>query len=167
MNQHQITLSNVREAHQALLLFAQEFEMLYCQCLPTRIHFVRPCIHSLVHLPREVIRISPLVCSSQWTLECTIGNLEEEMKQHSNPFANLSQRGIRRARINTLKAMIPDLDVDGTAEKHLPPGSKDVGDGYLLLHAREEEAHPLRECETKALCDFLNITPSTTEIHVH
>ena len=94
MNQHRITSDNVCEAHQALLSFAQEFEILYCQRLPTRIHFVRPCIHSLVHLPREVIRIGPPVCSSQWTLERTIGNLGEEIKQHPNLFANLSQRGI-------------------------------------------------------------------------
>jgi hypothetical protein len=91
MNQHSITLDNVCEAHQALLSFAQEFEILYCQRLPTRIYFVRPCVHSLVHLPHEVIRIGPPVCSSQWTLEHTIGNLGEEIKQHSNLFANLSQ----------------------------------------------------------------------------
>jgi hypothetical protein len=167
MNQHKITVSNVREAHQALLSFAQEFEILYCQRLPTRIHFVRPCIHSLVHLPREVIRIGPPICSSQWTLERTIGNLGKEIKQHSNPFANLSQRGIRRARINALKAMIPDLDVDGATEEHLPQGCKDVGNGYLLLRAREEEARPLRDCETKALCEFLGIATATNEICVH
>jgi hypothetical protein len=166
MNQHRITLANVRDAHKALLSFAQEFEILYCQRLPTRIHFVRPCIHSLVHLPREVIRIGPPICSSQWTLERTIGNLGEEIKQHSNPFANLSQRGIRRARVNALKAMIPDLDVEGTTEEGLPQGSKDVGQGYVLLRAREEEARPLRDCEGKALCDFLSISPSTSEIRV-
>jgi hypothetical protein len=166
MNQHRITVGNIREAHQALLSFAQEFEILYCQCLPTRIHFVRPCIHSLVHLPHEVIRIGPPIYSSQWTLERTIGNLGEEIKQHSNPFANLSQCGIQRARVNALKAMIPDLDVDGTSEERLPRGSKDVGQGYILLRAREEEPHPLRDCERRALCDFLNIPQSTTEICV-
>lgn len=166
MNQHRITLDNVREAHRALLSFAQEFEVIYCQRLPTRIHFVRPCIHSLIHLPREVIRIGPPICSSQWTLERTIGNLGEEIKQHSNPFANLSQRGIRRARVNALKAMIPDLDIDGSNEEHLPLGCKDIGQGYVLLRAREEEARPLRDCEGKVLREFLGIPPSTTEILV-
>jgi hypothetical protein len=128
-------VANVCEAHQALLSFAQEFEVLYCQRLPTRIHFVWPCVHSLVHLPREVVHIGPPVCSSQWTLERTIGNLGEEIKQHSNLFANLSQRGIRRARINALKAMIPDLDINGTTEEHLPQGCKDVGQGYLSRHS--------------------------------
>ena len=90
------------------------------------------------------------------------------MKQHSNPFANLSQRGIRRARVNALKAMIPDLDVDGAIENHLPPGCKDIGEGYLLLRAREEEARPLRDCEAKALCNYLNVPPGpdTTKILV-
>ena len=168
MNQYRITVSNVREAHQALLSFSQEFEILYCRRLATRIHFVRPCLHSLAHLPREVVRIGPPVCSSQWTLERTIGNLGEEMKQHSNPFANLSQRGIRQARVNALKAMIPDLDVNGAIENHLPPGCKDIGEGYLLLRAREEEARPLRDCEAKALCNYLNVPPGpdTTKILV-
>ena len=51
--------------------------------------------------------------------------------------------------------MIPDLDIDGTTEEHLPQGCKDVGEGYLLLRAREEEARPLQDCEGSALCDFL------------
>jgi hypothetical protein len=96
MNQHSISLDNVHDANLALTSFAQEFEAIYCQHLSTRIHFVRPCIHSMVHLPCKVLRIGPPVCSSQWMLEWTIGNLGEEIKQPSNPFANLSQRGIRR-----------------------------------------------------------------------
>ena len=149
MNQHNISAQEVRNAQLALISFAQEFEIIYCQRLPTRIHFVRPCIHSLLHLPREVIRLGPLVCSSQWTLERTIGNLGEEIKQHSNPFANLSQRGIRRARVNALKAMIPDLDTD--IDHPADRGSKDIGDGFVLLRAREPDPRPLRDCEADAL----------------
>lgn len=94
MNQHRISMQNVRDAHLALSSFAQEFEIIYCQRQPARVHFVRPCLHSILHLPREVVRLGPLICSSQWTLERTIGNLGEEVKQHSDPFTNLSQRGI-------------------------------------------------------------------------
>jgi hypothetical protein len=167
INQHTITLSNIRDAHVALCSFAQEFETIYCQCLPTRIHFVRPCVHSVTHLPREVLRLGPPICSSQWTLEHTIGNLGEEIRQHSNPFANLSQRGIRRAQINALKAMIPDLDIDGPTKEHLPQGSRDLGGGFVLLHAREKHPHPLRECEAAALHDFLGTPPSNDIISVH
>jgi hypothetical protein len=129
--------------------------MIYCKRLPTRIHFVRPCVHSLVHLPREVLRLGPPVCSSQWTLERTIGNLGEEIKQHSNPFANLSQRGIRRARVNALKSLIPDLEPDRTDKNDLPRGARDLGDGFVLLRAREAEPRPLRDCEADALRSFL------------
>src|SRR6266581_6257523 len=157
VNQHSITLANVRDAHLALLSFAHEFELLYCQCLPTHIHFVRPCLHTLVHLPREILRIGPPICSSQWTLERTIGNLGEEIKQHSNPFANLLQRGIRRARVNALKVMIPDLDED--QRRSLPRGSKDLGDGFVLLRARDATPRPLRENEARALRELLPSTP--------
>jgi len=141
MNQHKISRQNVHDAHLALSSFAQEFEIIYCQRQPTRVHFVRPCLHSLLHLPREVVRLGPPLCSSQWTLERTIGNLGEEIKQHSNPFANLSQRGIRRARVNALKAMIPDLDED--QRRSLPRGSKDLGDGFVLLRTRDATPRPL------------------------
>ena len=123
-------------------------------------------MHSLLHLPREVIRIGPPICSSQWTLERTIGNLGEEIKQHSNPFANLSQRGIRRAQTNALVAMIPDLPVDSPSEGLLPLGAKDLGDGFILLRAREGKSRALRECEAEALCDFLPILQRGTEIPV-
>ena len=61
--------------------------MIYCQRKQTRIHFVCPCLHTLIHLPHKVVWVVPPVCSSQWTLEQTIGNLGKEIKQHSNPFA--------------------------------------------------------------------------------
>ena len=156
MHQHKITQGDVREAHLALASFVQEFEIIYCQCKATRIHFVRPCLHSVVHLPSEVIRVGPPICSSQWTLECTIGNLGEEIKQHSNPFANLSQCGIRRAHVNALKAMVPDLE-NINPESNLPCGAIDLGDGYVLLHAREAKLHALRDCEAEALRQALRI----------
>jgi hypothetical protein len=166
MNQHNISLDNVRDANLALASFAQEYEIIYCQRLSTRIHFVRPCIHSVVHLPREVLRLGPPVCSSQWTLERTIGNLGEEIKQPSNPFANLSQRGIRRARVNALKALIPDLAPDRDDANHLPRGARDIGDGFVLLRAREEVPRPLRDCEAGALREFLPDAQMEDELYV-
>jgi len=167
MNQHRITHDNLRQAYLALTSFTQEFEMIYCQCLATRIHFVRPCIHSLVHLPHEVICLGPPICSLQWILERTIGNLGEEIKQHSNPFANLSQRGIRRVHANALMAMMPDLDLERTTKEALPRSSRDVGGGYVLLRPREEAPRALRDCETAALQDFLPTTLIGDQICVH
>ena len=132
-----------------------------------RIHFVWPCIHSMVHLPRKVLHLGPPVCSSQWTLEQTIGNLGEEIKQPSNPFANLSQRGIRRARVNALKALIPDLAPDKHDAYSLPYGARDLGDSFVLLHAREEVPSPLQDCEADALRDFLPGAQIDDEICVH
>jgi hypothetical protein len=34
------------------------------------------------------------------------------MKQHLDPYTNLSRRGIRRAQVNALKSLIPDLEPD-------------------------------------------------------
>ncbi|KAJ7939210.1 hypothetical protein B0H13DRAFT_2300961 [Mycena leptocephala] len=68
-------------------------------------------------------------------MERTIGNLGQEIKQDSNPYANLSQRACRRAQVNALKALIPDLEPD---RDKLPHGSEDLGAGYVLLRAKDE-----------------------------
>jgi hypothetical protein len=151
VSQHRITLANVREAHSMLLSFALEFERIYCRRLSHCIHFVRPCLHALTHLPREILRIGPPICSSQWTLECTIGNLGAEIKQPSNPFANLSQQGIRHARMNALMAIIPDLDANNYLGRALPRSSEDLTNGYTLLRARDKHGQRLREYEVEAL----------------
>lgn len=166
MNQHSISLENVHEATLALASFAQEFELIYYDRQPSRIHFVRPCIHSVAHLPREVIRLGPPVCSSQWTLERTIGNLGEEINQPSNPYANLSQRGIRRARVNTVKILFPDLAPDRKDVNSLPRGAKDLGDEFVLLRAREKVPGPLRDCEADAWRDFLPGSQMEDDIYV-
>lgn len=70
-------------------------------------------------------------------MEQTIGNLGEEIKQPSNPFANLSQRGIRHSQVNALKAMIPDLEPNSDS---LPWNSNDIGDGYIFLRVRDASA---------------------------
>jgi hypothetical protein len=76
-----------------------------------------------------------------------IGNLGKEIKQHSNPFANLSQRGIRHAQVNAIKAMIPDLE-QNKATKGLPHGAIDLEEGYVLLRVlcRIVRQRPCESC---------------------
>jgi hypothetical protein len=115
LHQHKLTRDNLRDAHKAFLDFALEFELLYCQRHPGRLHFVRPCIHALIHAAPEVYRVGPALCSSQWTMERAIGDLAREIRQPSNPFANLSQRGLLRCQLNALKAIAPELQADASA----------------------------------------------------
>ncbi|KAK0492700.1 hypothetical protein EDD18DRAFT_1011511, partial [Armillaria luteobubalina] len=71
-----------------------EFEDIYVERRSDQLHFIRQSVHSPNHLPREVSRIGPGIIYSQWPIERTFGNIEEEVKQHSNAFANMTQRGI-------------------------------------------------------------------------
>ncbi|KIK74487.1 hypothetical protein PAXRUDRAFT_76517, partial [Paxillus rubicundulus Ve08.2h10] len=112
------------------------FKTLYTQRKKERIHFIRQSIHALTHYGQEVQTKGPLICTSQWTMECTIGNLTEEIRQHSNPYANLTQRAVWRAQVNVLKAMIPSLDPDHNKPTN-PRWSLDIGSGYLLLPRHE------------------------------
>ncbi|KAJ7130701.1 hypothetical protein C8R46DRAFT_924766 [Mycena filopes] len=103
-------------------------------------------------MPPETTRKGPGNIYSQWGLERTIGNLGEEIRQHSNPYANLSQRTILRAQVNSLKIIMPDLEPDATK---LPRGAIDIGDGYVLLRAQDSWSRSMRPCEEEAVRDYL------------
>jgi hypothetical protein len=150
--QHEIMADDLAKAHLALLDFCGEFEVLYCQRLPERLHFVRQSIHALTHLAPETVRIGPPICSSQWTMERTIGNLVAEIRQDSNPYANLSQRGLERSQVNALKAIYPELDDEANT---IPRGAIDLGDHFVLLRAKERTFYKLDHEYLTALRDFL------------
>ncbi|KAJ7893764.1 hypothetical protein B0H13DRAFT_2339581 [Mycena leptocephala] len=91
-------------------------------------------------------------------MERTIGNLGQEIKQDSNPYANLSQRACRRAQVNALKALIPDLEPD---HDKLPRGSEDLGAGYVLLRAKDEYNQFIRGEQGNAIREYF--TEATEE----
>jgi hypothetical protein len=155
IHQHHISSEKLSKAHAALLEFACEFELLYYQRRTDRLHFVRQSVHGTTHLAPEVIRIGPHVCSSQWTMERTIGNLGQEIRQPSNMYANLSQRGLLQSQINALKAMIPDLEPPPPI---VPRGGKDLGGGYILLRAKDNCLRAIPDTEKQALSNYLKDT---------
>ena len=94
-------------------------------------------MHTVSHFAPETTRAGPGIIVSQWALERTIGNLGEEVKQHRDPYTNISERGVRRCQVNALKAIIPDLE---RFDNLLPHESEDLGNGYVLLRARDQVA---------------------------
>jgi hypothetical protein len=140
LHQRTITKRELLSANDLIIDFVREFETIYYQRKPERIHFCRPVLHILLHLTPLVHTLGPLCYYTQWMMERTIGNLTEEMKQPSLPFANLAQRGLRRAQVNALKAILPKLQ----KEDKNPAGSRDIGDGYVLLRAHDEVMRALR-----------------------
>jgi len=87
--QWEISQCQLCDAHSFLTQFVEKYENIYYQHRPDRIHYCRPALHTLLHASPEVFHIGPGACSSQFTLECTIGNLGEEIRQPSNLFGNL------------------------------------------------------------------------------
>ncbi|KAF8834249.1 hypothetical protein BDN67DRAFT_915323, partial [Paxillus ammoniavirescens] len=63
----------------------------------------------------------------------TIGNLGQEIRQPSKPYANLAHEGVRRCQVNALISALPELDEPA---KGLPYGAIDLEGGYVLLHKR-------------------------------
>jgi hypothetical protein len=155
-HQYELPREQIIARHKLAIEYVSEFETLYFQGMPERIHFVRQSVHVMTHLGPEALRVGPAPLYSQWPMERTIGNLGQEIKLHSNPYANLSERGLRRSQVNALKAMIPDLyDPQEKREKKFPQGSFDLGDGYVLLRARDEYRHHLDGVAGQVIRAFL------------
>jgi hypothetical protein len=86
-----VSPEDLQLGHRLLCEFTREFEQLYYQCRADRIHFIRQSIHLLTHIASETIRVGPLSCYSQWTIETAIGNLGDEIRQDRDPYANIAQ----------------------------------------------------------------------------
>ena len=80
-------------------------------------------------------------------MEQTIGNLGKEIKQPSQPFANLSEHGLCHCQVNALKSMLPHLE----PEPKLPHVFVDLGNWYVLLGAHEEYQHRVPEQAAAAI----------------
>ena len=156
MYQRTIAPQQLRLAYQHLLEWVYEFETLYYQQKTARLHFVRQCVHSLLHLVPETLRIGPPSLSAQWTMECVIGHLGLLLKQPSNPFANLTEQAKKIAEINAIIAMWPDLE----KVQNDPRGSVDLGDRYLLLWPKDQKAYRLSPTEWDALNAFYSGLPN-------
>ena len=144
-----ISPDDLQRGHRLLCDFTREFEELYYQCRADRIHFIRQSVHLLTHIASETIRVGPLSCYSQWAIETAIGNLGEEIRQDRDPYANIAQRGVLRAQLNSILAMFPNLDLDHTGT--FPRGAKDLGQGYALLRACQTAAEPVTEAEENVI----------------
>jgi hypothetical protein len=86
-------------------------------------------------------------------MERAIGDLGQDIRQPSNPFANLTQIAIRRAQMNALLSLCPELD----PEPNLPKYSRDHGNGIVFLPPRQRQSTSLKGAEKLAVETELNI----------
>ena len=117
-----------------------------------QLHFCRQSVHGLLHLAPDVTRLGPGIYSSQWTLEHTISNLGQEIKQPSKPYANLVNCGLQHSQLSALHVMLPDLAPDTL---DLPQGAVNLGDGFVLLRAHDESCITLYGDCAVAMSNFL------------
>lgn len=146
-----ITSEDLCEGTKLLNEFVIEFEKLYYQRKESQIHFVRHSIHLLTHIGPETVRAGPLSCYAQWTIETAIGNLGNEIRQDKDPYANIAQRGLIRAQLNTLQAKYPELK---SSKDTIPPLSRDFGDGYILLPAADTASRKISHDQYLVLMDY-------------
>ncbi|KAJ3001526.1 hypothetical protein NUW54_g6368 [Trametes sanguinea] len=142
------------ESKQLLSAAVQHYEALYYARDPDRLHVVRPCVHSVWHAPDMVVLLGALICVTQLPMERLIGDLGSQIKQPSNPFSNLSQRALRRCQENAIRALEPRLAPIQDAYQ-LPRGACNLGDGYVLLRARDTCARKVPEEEARSFYDYL------------
>ena len=161
IHQRCISKDQLITAHQLLLQWCLDFETIYFQRNPDRLHFVRQCVHSITHLSKETHRLGPLSLSSQWTMERVIGYFGSLIRQPSKPNQNLAAQARHVAHINALVCMWPEFD----RETRDPSGSMDLGDGYLLLGPKDTDIHQISLTEQMALNDFCSNHPDAENVN--
>jgi len=77
-----------------------------------------------------------------------------EIHQDHDPYANIAQRGILRAQLNSILAMFPNLKLQKDSEDSFPQGAKDLGHGYALLRACQKTAKPVKEAEANVILRY-------------
>ncbi|KAF8064082.1 hypothetical protein FPV67DRAFT_1419918 [Lyophyllum atratum] len=150
--QTKLSPAQIKEGHRLLCEFHIQFEDLYVRRREERIHFLRQSIHLLPHIAPETLRAGPLSCYAQWTMETAIGNLGNEIRQDRDPYANIAQRGVLRAQINSITAMMPQVHLK--SESCIPSGGIDLSDGYVLLRACQATLVDVSEPEANAITEF-------------
>ena len=153
MGQYSITPTQLRRAHDFLAEWEYEFEQIHYQRRVDHIHFIRPCVHLSNHLALEAACVGSPICSFQWTMEHTIGNLGQELCQPSGPFSNLAQQGIHCCQMNALLAMYPDLDL--WWEDVNPHMSEDLGNGYVLLPKRNKQSTKIQGHKAQIISEYM------------
>ncbi|KAF7761992.1 hypothetical protein Agabi119p4_9984 [Agaricus bisporus var. burnettii] len=160
MSQRQILPNDLDEVQKLVVDFLNEYEEIYIDHKQSRIHFVRQCLHTLWHLAPETCRLGPPALYAQWTMERTIGNLGQEIRLHSNPYANLTQRAVARGVANSIYARYPDLWSD---QPDFPRGAVVLSDGYALLHPHEDPPSKMQIDEYNALSRFVALHPGVLQ----
>lgn len=153
LHQHSISTADLRTTNTYLKSYVAEYEQLYYQRRADRLHFVRQSVHSLIHLPNEIPRMAMPCYYTQWTMERVIGDLGGEIKQPSQPYANLSQRGVARCQTNALLSIAPDLK---KGPKPIPRGAEALGDEYVLLRAKDTTRRRVSEHAEHAITAYLS-----------
>src|ERR1700735_5893872 len=112
----------------------------------------------LTHIAPETVRMGPLSCYAQWTLETAIRNLGREIRQDRDLFSNLAQRAILRAQLNSLQACFPGMQLDlAKADSSQVARNACVFDGYegyAMLPGREAHPTPLTGDKLTVLLDY-------------
>jgi hypothetical protein len=152
-NQTEITAEELVELNGYATTWQLEYEELYIERKSERLHFVRPWIHLLLHLANEIFLKGPPAYYAQWTMERVIGYLKDGLRLHSNPYANLAWVATRLCQVNAMKAMVPDLV---TKKRSVYDTGRDIGDGFALLHPREDARRSLPPAHKEKLVSFMD-----------
>ncbi|KAK1234064.1 hypothetical protein PQX77_002739 [Marasmius sp. AFHP31] len=150
--QYSITYEEAIECNNMLCEFVHDFEDLYVQRNPDRIHFVRQSIHVLPHLIPETFRVGPLTCYAQWVMETIIGNLGSEIGSLVDPFTNIENLGVLRAQLIALYAILPEVaPPQERLTRHVSRFAYDLGNGYSFLPKKDRISRKITSSEAAAL----------------
>ena len=81
-----------------------------------------------------------------------IRSLGEEICQNCNPYANIAQRGILHAQLNSILTMFSHIKMDNDIS--ILCGAKELRKGYILLHMCEETTKSVTEAKANTILKY-------------
>ena len=108
----------------------------------------------MLHLASKTLQKGPLICTAQWTIECTIRNLKQEIQQPSNYLANFANKGLQHTCVNALLVAFPELDDSNFL---LPTTALNLENRYALLHKHDKTSVLPSHKTGAAILDFLGL----------
>ncbi|KAI0039336.1 hypothetical protein FA95DRAFT_1655411 [Auriscalpium vulgare] len=103
------TDSDLQFLHNLIKNFLLDYERLYVNNDPKKVHRCRLCVFQLIHIPKHIQWNGSLRIGSQSTMERAIGEISHSIRSKKAPYAHMANLIFERSLIKILRLKYPQL----------------------------------------------------------
>ncbi|KAI0039377.1 hypothetical protein FA95DRAFT_1655109 [Auriscalpium vulgare] len=103
------TDSDLQLLHNLIKNFLLDYERLYVNNDPDKVHRCRLCVFQLIHIPKHIQWNGSLRIGSQSTMERAIGEISHSIRSKKAPYAHMANLIFERSLIKILRLKYPQL----------------------------------------------------------